>query len=344
MHLSVVKLLQSQEREFIDFNLSLYPKRANALGQIYYKFQLQNKQRIISHLIAIDNDKIVGQIILLPTSCFYYSNKFNCVFACDYIVHPDYLNTGVGVKLLQKTIKQHVHFGIGVSYMSKRLHLVLKEKHVGDVIKYLFTKNIMSFFFATINTYLKFNIRKVPSAICWPQNFYHNTFSAERTKSLPFHNSVLKADLIEFSRNSEFMKLRFEPFKFKYSYYQLFDNKQVVGYVILRVELWRGMKVLIISDYRFNGESQIIDFILNIAKKIMRSNNLDSVLFGSSLKIIDDRLIANNFRKVGLPSEIFTNLPLKDDWETKAVERNLIFATPADSDFEFNLGDELWKN
>lgn len=340
MKLKVVKSTAVQDLKFIEFNTKIYPRRKSANTQANFKLNQKLKD---AHLIALDNDEIVGQIILLPTSCFYSSKKFDCVFAYDYIVHPDYLNTGVGVKLLHKTIKEHIHFGIGVSPVSRKLHLVLKEKYIGEVRKYLFTKNILSYFYAALSTYLKFDIRKIPSTIRWLQSFQYNSLSARRTFFISSHNFVLKSDIIEFSRDSEFMKIRFQPFKNNYSFYQIFDGEEIAGYFILRVELWRGMRVLIISDYRFNGDTEIIDFILNISKKILRNNNLDSVLFGSSLKIIDERLIANSFKKVGLPSEIFTNLPLESGWETKAAERDLIFATPADSDFEFNLGEQLWK-
>ena len=75
----------------------------------------------------------------------------------------------------------------------------------------------------------------------------------------------------------------------------------------------------------------------------MKLNKLDAILFGSSLHWVDKELLKNKFKKVGLPSEIVTNLTLDSNWEVKASDRNFIMATPADSDFEFNLGSELWK-
>jgi hypothetical protein len=110
------------------------------------------------------------------------------------------------------------------------------------------------------------------------------------------------------------------------------------------VEIWRGMRVLIVADYRCNLDNlYVLDMMIYTSKKIMRRNNLDAILFGSSLQIIDTNLAKNGFKKVGAPSEIVTNIPLESEWEHKAHSRNLIFATPAESDFEFNLGDNLWQ-
>lgn len=341
MKLKIEKVFFENKENFISFNSSIYSTRLSAIEQAQYKFNLSPQLSFV----ATDNNKVVGQIILYPASFFYLNNKENCVFAYDYIVHPEYLNTGIGVKLLSKTIKEYIHFGIGLSDISRKLHLVLKEKPVGNIHKYLFTKNLLTYFYAGFKTYLKFSVRKMPSKIFWQPSVEFNSFTGVKTNSLPSYIRPWNDDLIEFGRDKEFLELRFERFISKYAYYQIFDYQQKLhGYFILRVELWRGMRVIIVSDYRVKKDNnKAFDLIIFVTKKLMKQNRLDAVLFGSSLKIIDDRLIANNFKKVGLPSEIFTNLPLESGWESKAVERNLIFATPADSDFEFNLGNELWK-
>ena len=344
MKLSVVESSEVLKEKFISFNERIYSERLTALKQASFKWELQNIAQ--KSLLALDDSEVVGQIILYPAQCFYLNQIQNCVFAYDYIVDPKYLNTGIGVKLLSKTIKNNIHFGIGVSDLSRKLHLILKEKSIGNIYKYIFTKNLLPYFYAGIKTYFKIDLRKLPAKIKWQQTIKIDSLVGEKANSIPSYNQAWNDDMIEFERSKEFAQTRFSSFDSKYIFYHIFDDRQVLqGYFIIRLEIWRGMRVLIISDYRSaKRNDDVIDFISKATKLLMEENNLDAILFGSSLKWIDERLLKQKFKKVGIPSEILTNLPLEDNWEVKASERNLIMATPADSDFEFNLGNELWKN
>lgn len=344
MRLSVVESFPDLKEKFILFNARIYSTRLTTLNQASFKWELQDVGP--KSLLALDNEEIVGQIILFPAQCLYLNQKQNCVFAYDYIVDPNYLNTGVGVKLLSKTLKNNIHFGIGVSDMSRKLHLILKEKSIGNIYKYIFTRNLLSYFYAGINTYFKIDLRKLPSKVKFKQTIKINGLFGEKSDSIPPCNQAWNSDLIEFGRSKEFAQTRFYRFKSKYIYYNIFDDKhELQGYFVLRVEIWRGMRVLIISDYRsVKGNNDVANFICESTKMLMKENNLDAILFGSSLKWIDEILLKQKFKKVGIPSEILTNTPLEDNWERKSSERDLIMATPADSDFEFNLGNELWKN
>lgn len=344
MNLKVVESAVHFRNRFIEFNTRLYANRLTSLQQAIFKWELQNFDYKYVHFLALDDENIVGQIVLLPYKCFYNNQKFDCVFAYDYIVDPAYLNTGVGVKLLAKTLKSHIHFGMGVSNISKKLHLILKEKTIGNVYKYLYTKNLMALVFAGVKTYLKWNVRKLPSMLHWPQSFQSNGLIAKISETAPYQQHAWNNDVIEFGRAKEFVDIRFNKFPSKYVYYQIFDQQEKLrGYFVCRVEIWRGMRVLIVSDYRFViGDGDVLNCILFVSKKLMQQNKMDAILFGSSIQWIDETVQKNKFKKVGVPSEILTNLSLDTNWEQKAAKRDLIFVTPADSDFEFNLGNELW--
>lgn len=342
MKLSVVDGLSVNKDAFISFNIRTYSERKTSLEQAEYKWNLQHNGT--SHFVATDNDEVVGQIVLFPMACQYNGKKYNGVFAYDYIVAPDYLNTGIGVKLLHKTLKTHIHFGIGLSDISRKLHLALKEKSIGEIHKYVYFKNFFSYLYAAFKTFLKKDLRKMPSHLEWGNKFQSNALSAEITTTFPDHE-IWNNDLIEFDRSQSFSDLRFKSISNSYRIYQITNSSgTLLGYFVLRVEIWRGMRVLIVADYRCNLDNlYVIDMMIYTSKKIMRRNNLDAILFGSSLQIIDTNLAKNGFKKVGAPSEIVTNIPLESEWEHKAHSRNLIFATPAESDFEFNLGDNLWQ-
>ena len=346
MNLSVIESTPALKESFIQFNKVLYNERQTAAIQAGYKWTLQEHPESIRHLIALSHDEIIGQIILYPVRCFYQSKINNCVFAYDYIVRPDYLNTGVGVKLLSKTIKSHIHFGIGVSDISKKLHLILKEKSIGDIYKFLFIKNAFSYVYAGVNTYLKITLRKLPGREKFDDSIHIEKLQAVKKNGLPQVVTAWNQDVIEFERSGQFDDLRFGSFANKYIHYHIYDSKKnLQGYFVLRREIWRGMRVLMVSDYRMAAKNEeVVDFICTASKILMKKNKMDAVLFGSSLQWLDKKLIQHHFKKVGLPSEIFTNLMLEEGWEKRVRDRNIIMATPADSDFEFNLGNELWKN
>lgn len=345
MKLSVVRCSISLKDSFVAFNHSVYPNRTTALQQALYKWEIQKNDHYGLHLVALDNHQVVGQIILMPVKCLYIDNTYPAVFAYDYIVHPDYLNTGVGVKLLSKTIKEHIHFGMGVSDLSRKLHLVLKEKSVGAVYKFLFVRNPLAYAFAACNSYLKINLRKTITKNHWPDFIDTGTYVVQNAHNVPIINKSWNKDIIEFARDEDFNAIRFQDFKSKYHCYQLFNSeKKLHGYFIARTDIWRGMRVLIVSDYRFTlNDSNVFEAIVFSVKRLAKLNKLDAILFGSSLIKIDARLLKHRFRKVGMASEILTNFPLDDGWEIKAGNRELIWATPTDSDFEFNIGEGLWK-
>lgn len=345
MKLSVVESSNRYKKCFVDFNIKIYPERKTTEEQALYKWELQFHSQSSPHLLALNDEQVVGQIILFPAHCYYNNQKSPCVFAYDYIVQPEYLNTGVGVKLLSKTIKSHIHFGIGLSELSRKLHLTLKEKPIGNIHKYVYTKNILSYFFAGVNTYLKMDFRRLPAKLSWKDNLSFNSFKAIRVLNLPDQQHAWNPDLIEFARDEKFSNVRFNMISPKYVFYEVYNaQNNLTGYFVLRVEIWRGMRVLIVVDYRLKiGDEEAMNIIVKSAKTLMKLNKLDAILFGSSLHWVDKELLKNKFKKVGLPSEIVTNLTLDSNWEVKALDRNFIMATPADSDFEFNLGSELWK-
>lgn len=346
MNLSVIESTPEYRETFIEFNKLIYAERETSETQAIFKWELQNAVDKVPHLLALNNDEIIGQIVLYPAKCFYQEKVDNCVFAYDYIVHPDYLNTGVGVKLLSKTIKDHIHFGIGVSDISKKLHQILKEKSIGNIYKFLFIKNPLAYVYAGLHTYLKINLRKLSDKEKFEDSISIDSFNAIKKDCLPKTETGWNKDLIEFERNDDYGYLRFGSFKNKYFHYHIFDsNKTLQGYFVVRREIWRGMRVLIVADYRMvANNNKVVEFICKATKKLTKRNKLDAVLFASSLQRLDEELLKQQFKKVGLPSEVFTNLTLESGWEEKARERNLIMATAADSDFEFNLGNKLWKN
>ena len=347
MKLSTVNYGKAYLARLKDFNVQLYKDRPVPDQQLLFKLDCAGDKQVQPSIISLDEGRVVGQIILLPID-FYWNNEIQkAVFACDYVVQPEYLNTGLGVRLLTKTIKENIHFGMGLSPISKKLHLALKEKMIGSVDKYLYIKSSFAYFHIACMTFLKFSLVKVPAKQDWPAEITDIGFGALRKDSFNGYDRAFNPGLIEFARDKQFLNWRFNKwFKGKYAFYEIADSKgEVAGYFVARAENWRGINVLVIADYRYNiKRDDVMDFICLAAKKLMKHNGLMGILMGSSLSVIDQKLSENSFKKVGVPSEIVTNLKLGDpDAEERNSNRNLIFANIADSDFEFNLGVNLWQ-
>lgn len=71
MNLNVVESTIKFRDSFIAFNTRLYADRLTFLQQAIYKWELQNFNSKCLHFLALDEEKIVGQIILLPCAYFY---------------------------------------------------------------------------------------------------------------------------------------------------------------------------------------------------------------------------------------------------------------------------------
>jgi hypothetical protein len=80
--------------------------------------------------------------------------------------------------------------------------------------------------------------------------------------------------------------------------------------------------------------------MLKCCKKLAKIFDLDGVMIPSSYSLIDKELKKNLFIKIGNPTSIMTNIISDIFTEEKINKRDVIIATFADSDCDFNLGSE----
>lgn len=347
MKLSVQKYDGELYDEMIRFNESVYKERAHTKNQVIHKLESVDDNNNSRTLIALDGDKIVGQMFLLKAGFFYKGKLEECYFGCDYIVDESHRNTGIGIKLLNKTIKEQQHIGIGFSEISKKIHLRLKENLIGSIDKYLYVNSLLTYFYIVCKSILKIPLKGEAKSKPGPEKLLVNGYNVIKKDKIDALNTPWNSELLEISRTADYNKWRFGGMlKGKYETYNIYDtNENLQGYFIIRTEHWRGINILLVVDYRFQvNNTEVLNCICAAAKIIMKKKSLDAVLFGSSLKIIDGVLVKNKFKKVGVPSEIITNIKMDEkDLPTSIDNRTLIFATPADSDFEYNLGSNIWE-
>ena len=100
-------------QELIQFNIKSYPLRVDIEKVISYKLNYSCNEHSTKLLLAIDENRIIGQIFLLPV-CFSHSEEI-FYWGMDYIVDNDYRDSPAGVMLLRKVIKKYNHLGMAFS-------------------------------------------------------------------------------------------------------------------------------------------------------------------------------------------------------------------------------------
>jgi hypothetical protein len=338
---TVISYTNDYREPLRDFNHRVYSNRLGLKNQTAFKLAIT---ALTPSPIARLNHQVVGQLLLFPATYHYKNARDNFYFGYDYIVDPTMLNTGIGFKMLSDVVKNHPHVGIGLSDVSKRLHLLLKEKLIGSLDKFLWLNGLLPKLFLAIDRFLKFQLLK-PSSLTKIDNSYrHNGFEIVHVDQNKGSNIVWNPNLLEFGRAEIFYQMRYERIPNQYHHFEVVSKNGLVGTFTIRSAFWRGINVLILVDYRYKIlESAVFAAIINTLKTIVRTNGFQAVLTGSSLAKVDEQLLQSGFLKGGIPAEIVTNIRLNESPEDVS-SRNIIFATLADSDADFNLGEGLWND
>lgn len=294
--------------KLVEFNINNYPNRTQIKERVDYYLNYNCKGFKTKILLGVDQEKIIGQIFLLP--CFIKNDEDVYYWGMDYFVQNDYRNTPIGVMLLRKALKKHNHLGMAFSPISLKIHKVLGEQQVGDLK--LFIKPNFNIVFSV------FKRNKFPDNVnCKKETFY-------LTETLTYQESEDFKNGSSIYRNEDFLNWRFKTFDKKTYYKYQSINKNI--YVVVRPVLLKKIKMLLVVDYRLpNCDSQNFDILNDLINKILKNTNCYGVLFYNSLPKFDAYLKkAFYFKFKNLP--ILSNKPLTN-----------LFVTPADSDFDLNI-------
>jgi hypothetical protein len=105
--------------------------------------------------------------------------------------------------------------------------------------------------------------------------------------------------------------------------------------------MWRGMRMLVLVDYRISHEdAESWRAIIKASKSLARTMGCEGVITQSSHRFFDKELKSNMFFKIGRDNYIMTYS--KSAYPEDAIKnRNLVFATSADSDVDLDFGDYI---
>ena len=338
MKIIVRRIRKEDIPKLVKFNTSVYPERNKIEESISYRF-LNNpfSRQLDSYIAHLEDDSIIGQILLMPSQFKYNGEIKYATWGMDYIVYEEYRGSIAGAQLCKKAIKENLHFGIGLSDVSLKMHLIFNEKNIGQMTKYIKVFNILSFATLVTKRFRTINYT-FPEQIKVGGAYFNRVNKPEEIKS---DNGYWYGNgMLEFSRNNDFLKWRFFYYPEKYIVYTMQNDsdKQNSIYFVLRNVVWRNLNCFLLVDYRFNSNSDF-KLILKAIAKLSRLNNVSATITGSSLGSLDRLLKKNLYFPYGNKMDILTNFNVNSLINNV---NNSLMVTFADSDCDHYFGNKKW--
>lgn len=310
-----------------DFNRTIFPdKKINS--RKYIDFWISKSPKAIEEFLLLDdNGTIVGQDILSAISYYYKGEKIETVWGFDLIIEEKYRKDSWGLDLMLKSKELFPRLlATGSGPNAKAINLKMGMKDLGDIRKYVGIIN--PFFFLTSFKKKAVAIDKYPGTIKVNGTAYHKVNAAQLSEySTPFSD-----DLLEITREKEYLKWRFYNDLHQYAFY-LRDNG--TAFFVLRSIEIKGFRVMALVDFRCKNSENDFEEIYQATAKVTKKLHLPVLVCGSSLKNLDAVLERHHFKSIGRPRPILGYLKCKDR-KLDIEDRNFCFVTLADSDGETN--------
>ncbi len=345
--MKVVTLKDHDIEAWHSFNKRAYPERGQPEEANQYRFFKNpiNSEAYKNVLVAKNNDdEIVGQILLLPTEFHYRGKKHSASWGMDYIVDEAHRGSPLGVILAKKAIRNRFHFGVGLAEMSLKVHLSLREKHIGYFSKYIRFRSIFSPLIFIVN--LIFKIKDSLHSLVMPDHIKTNHGEFNRLtdpESMGSERGFWLNDVLEFSRDNQFNRWRFFHYPDKYFVYKFSpvhkESSINPTWFVLRPIIWKNTPCLLLVDFRFETLSDF-DEILLAANHVLRQSKANAILTGNSLSSAHKVLGNHSFISFGeKKGHVVTNFFNSSDCKDSSYKSDEIMITFADSDLDFFYGN-----
>lgn len=224
--------MQAQEKlDILAFNRKMWPRRKNELKTIieWRIFKNPFLSYFEEDLIAKIDGVVVGQIIPIYGNFISGLEQYNCVWGSDYIVDQVERGSTAGVKVLKAMIKNYLHFGVGMSDVSLKMHKVMREKEIAQRFDFLFIAGKKQ----------KVEVQYVDL-----------TYFLENFESKFLGANVKETNVNYFERSASFYSWIFAQAK-KENIKIAFDQKRD-GYVLFYDTKYKGVPIVKIIDYSVN--------------------------------------------------------------------------------------------
>lgn len=322
--MEIRKILRSDVPELINFGLKVYPTRKTYYPALINFLFNEEFPGTPSGIILEENNEIKGQNLCTPMSLILNGTKKDLYWGHDLIVDEKLRNENWGVDILlacQKHFPGHCATGSGPEAL--KMALKLKYTLVGEIRKYVLPSSIV-----------RLPINLLPSKREWPYtigNFKLIDSTEELLKPICPNN----AEIIEVERNILWINWRF--FNNSFRNYWFYQNPEG-DYFIVRIINRKGIKMLLVSDYRCSLNNSVnFESIINAVRKLANYLHIPFILCSSSHRTTDIVLEKYHAKSIGRPRPIIFPKQLKDWIDKDKIEnREYCFITFGDSDGEWN--------
>lgn len=91
-----------------EFSIKLWPTKKRRRSEVYnrWKFRGPEKGTVDGLLLAVSENKILGQLGLIPVTLISEGKEYKAQWACDLIVDHDHRKSGVGNKLFKAALER----------------------------------------------------------------------------------------------------------------------------------------------------------------------------------------------------------------------------------------------
>ena len=342
----VRKFEENDFHSLVEFNKVVFNRRDQVEESIAYRFYknpytLQIEKEI---LVAVEtNNKIVGQILVLPSEFYLDGTKFPVFFGMDFFLHSDYRNSLAGVILGNKFKDLRHGFGIGLTDASLAIFKAFKYRIIGFIPKYIKINNILSAFISLLSIQHKRSRKySFPESISVDSGLFIRVFDADGlTPDVGYWNK----NLIEFTRSKDFIMWRYFYYPDKYYVYKYLPKKLTEiskpSFFVVRPIVWKRLNCLLLVDYRFDSEDKaMFNNILKSTIKLSSKLKFAATITGCSLPSCEPVLRKKRFFKFGRALEIVTKFQVDNMNEDFGVDK--VLATFADADCDFYYGSNKW--
>ena len=299
--ISIINYSPDLEQQHFEFATKMFGKRRKRRNPdyIYWKFKGESDQELKSFKLAVSNDKVIGQLGLIPCRLRLDNEIVNTQWACDLMVDKEFRGKGVA-KLLYQAAHDQKEITLGSDPSPSAKISMIRSGY-----KKLSSSN-KQFIPIYLGVPLKMKGIKIKS-LDRVQNPFLNIYRQKKNDrkfeevdifkmdhDLIFHR--INSNQVAIQIDHHFKKWRFNAFKDYYPGVKLYNLRETETYFS---GYYHGNMYFITDIYLSNKDdfSAIINFILKlIPKKIERIrflNNIDENILGSRLTTIKYRTVTS---------------------------------------------------
>lgn len=338
------RLHQSDMEKYIEFNRAVYPLRKGLEKSIEFKLKCPGSELdndSFPSLIALNNDDaIIGQFQLLPCIYHYRGGKYDANWGMDYIVDEKHRGGSAGVFLAKQALK-NPHFGMGLSSISFKIHILFGETHIGNYKKFIRFKSPVSLISFVLRNIFNFvTPQKEGCFVDYPQELHVKGANYKIVDDFSLFNGLpFRSDVIEFDRSSTFMKWRYGQYRSAFKIFASTSGTTLNAFFVVRLVFWKKCPFLLLVDYRY--KEGYLNSLIKAVKKLLGQSKAMGIITLSTLDEIDKELHKNLFFRFGQMGSIVSNVKHKFS-QDEIDNRALIQLTFADSDADFFYGNKEW--